>query len=62
MNLRLRRADVARARAEADERGVPYQHVIRDWVSTGAIDDEHDNEIWERAIARAHADDGTFAV
>jgi predicted DNA binding CopG/RHH family protein len=33
ITIRLRREDVAYARAEAKRRTVPYQHVIRGWVA-----------------------------
>ncbi len=36
VNLRLRKKDVAEARREAQRLSIPYQHVIRGWVSEGA--------------------------
>lgn len=36
ITIRLRKADVDHARAEAAQAAIPYQHVIRGWVAQGA--------------------------
>jgi predicted DNA binding CopG/RHH family protein len=36
LSLRLRLADIDVARRHAESLGIPYQHVIREWVAQGA--------------------------
>ena len=44
LTIRLEEWRIARAKAIAREKGVPYQRLLRDWISRGMSEDLHERK------------------